>query len=40
MKWSEIRDQYPNRWVLVEAIAATSRDSRRDIDEMSVLADF
>jgi len=40
MNWSEIREQYPSRWVLVEAISATSRESKRDIEEMSVLAEF
>lgn len=39
MKWSQIRDKYPNRWVLVEALSAVSKNHRRLIEEMSVLLD-
>ncbi len=40
MKWSEIRDQYPERWVLVEALKAESSNNKRTIYEMSVISDF
>jgi hypothetical protein len=40
MKWSEVREQFPDCWVLVEAISAVSRDSKRTIEEMSVLDNF
>jgi len=40
MKWSEIREQYPERWVLVEALIAESSNNIRNIYEMSVISDF
>lgn len=40
MKWSEVREQYPERWVLVEALIAESSNNIRNIYEMSVISDF
>jgi len=40
MKWCEIRGQYPERWVLVEALKAESFNNKRNIYEMSVISDF
>ncbi|TMV50676.1 hypothetical protein FE783_08255 [Paenibacillus mesophilus] len=40
MKWSTVRDHYPDKWVLVEAIDATSVNNHRIINEMSVMSDF
>ncbi|MBB6638295.1 hypothetical protein [Cohnella thailandensis] len=40
MKWSTVREHYPEKWVLVEAIEASSLNSRRIIEEMSVMSDF
>jgi hypothetical protein len=40
MKWSTIREHYPEKWVLVEAIDATSVNSHRVIEEMSVMSEF
>lgn len=40
MKWSEVREHYPTRWVLVEAIVASSQKNKRTIDEMSVISDY
>ncbi|WP_202077936.1 hypothetical protein [Caldalkalibacillus salinus] len=40
MKWEEIRNQYPDSWVLVEALKAESKDNRREIEEMSVISEF
>lgn len=40
MKWSEVREQYPERWGLVEAIEASSHDNKRNIKEMSVISDY
>lgn len=40
MKWQEVREQYPNRWVLVEALKAESMDDKRFIKEMAVISDF
>lgn len=40
MKWSEARAQFPNRWVLVEAISAHSSNNIRKIEELSVINDY
>lgn len=40
MNWPNVRDKYPDRWVLVEAIKAKSLNRKRHIDEMSVLLDY
>jgi hypothetical protein len=40
VKWSNIRDTYPNRWVLVEALATHSNNHKRTIEEMSVVSEY
>lgn len=40
MKWSEVRDQYPDQIVLVEALKTSSQNKMRNIEEMSILSDF
>ena len=40
MNWPIIREKYPDRWVLVEAIKANSKNRKRHIDEMAVLFDY
>lgn len=40
MKWEQVREQYPEQWVLVEAISANSKDSIRYLDELSVISNF
>lgn len=40
MKWSNIRDIYPNCWVLVEALATHSNNHKRTIEEMSVVSEY
>lgn len=38
MKWPEIRQAYPNTWLIVEAIEAhTTADSRRVLDRLAVI---
>ncbi|WP_254698607.1 hypothetical protein [Parageobacillus sp. VR-IP] len=37
MKWSERRKQYPNQFVLVEAVSAYSQNDKRIIEEMTVI---
>ena len=37
MNWQEIREHYPHRWLLVEAVQAHSSEGRRILDEMAVL---
>lgn len=38
MTWSEIRDQFPNSWLLVEAIEAHSANGHRIVTSMSVIS--
>ncbi|MBM7573609.1 hypothetical protein [Aquibacillus albus] len=40
MKWSEVRQHFPNRCVLVEALQSKTVDNERVIEEMSVIDDF
>ncbi len=40
MKWSEVRQHFPERCVLVEAIKSETRGNERIIEEMSVIDDF
>lgn len=40
MKWSEVRQQFPNRCVLIESLKAKSVHNERIIEEMSVVDDF
>ncbi|WP_407984340.1 hypothetical protein [Priestia abyssalis] len=37
LKWTEIRKRYPDKFVLVEAVSAYSKENKRIIEEMSVL---
>ncbi|MGE0085528.1 MAG: hypothetical protein AB7S75_14040 [Desulfococcaceae bacterium] len=38
MQWSEIRNSYPNQWVVIEAInARTTPDNLRKPDDMAVI---
>lgn len=40
MKWSEIRTQYPRRWLLVEALKARTRADQRILTQLAVLGTF
>ena len=40
MKWEEIRHQYHQQWLLVEAIEARSEAENRILDDLSVLDTF
>ncbi len=40
MTWLEIRDQYPNTWLLLEAITAHSENNQRILEELSVISRF
>ena len=40
MKWEDIRQKYPSRWLLVEATAAHSEDQFRVLDELEVIEVF
>ncbi len=40
MKWQEIRELVPHRWVVVEAIDAFTEGSRRIVDELVLIRAF
>ncbi len=40
MKWSEVRQHFPERCVLVEALKSETIGNKRIIEEMSVIDDF
>jgi hypothetical protein len=40
MNWEKIRENYPNQWVLVEAIEAHSVLGKRILDQLAVLNTF
>lgn len=40
MKWEQVREQYPEQWVLVEVISAYSKNSIRYIEEVAVISSF
>jgi hypothetical protein len=40
VKWEQVRELYPEQWVLVEAISAYSENSIRYLEELSVISNF
>jgi hypothetical protein len=40
MEWTIIREQYPERWVLVEALQVTNLNDNRIINDMFVISDY
>ncbi len=40
MKWSEVRDKNPDKWVLFEALEAHSENGKREVDDISILNTF
>lgn len=40
MKWLEARENYPNKWLLFEAIEVYSKDGQRIVEELSVINIF
>ncbi len=40
MKWAEIRDRYPQQWLLLEAIQVHSEASKRVLEQLSVVSSF
>jgi len=40
MQWQDIRDHYPQQWVLVEAIQAHSVANQRIIEQLAVVSNF
>lgn len=40
MEWGLVREQYPDKLVLVEALTTSSKDSIRTVEEMSIISTF
>jgi hypothetical protein len=40
VKWTEIRNHYPDTFVLVEAVSAYSKENKRIIEEMSFIEEY
>jgi hypothetical protein len=40
MTWQEIREQFPNKWVLVEALNAHSEQGKRIVETMQFFDHF
>ncbi len=40
MKWQEIRENYPQQWLLVEALKAYSKGNKRILQELAVVDTF
>ncbi len=37
MKWSQVRQAYPDQWLVIEALAAHSEGKQRILDRIAVL---
>ena len=40
MEWNEIRQTYPHRWLLVEALEAHSQSGKRILEDLAVVDTF
>ncbi len=40
MQWQEVRDHYPQQWVLIEAIQAHSEENKRIVEQVTVVSVF
>jgi len=40
MTWDDIREQHPDRWVVIEATSAHTDEANRVLDEIVLLATF
>ncbi len=37
MRWTDIREQYPDKWLIIEALEAHTEDDRRKLDQVAVV---
>ena len=37
MNWQDVRDRYPQQWLLIEAIRAHTEDNKRILDQIAVI---
>ena len=40
MQWQNVRQHYPNQWLLIEASNATSQGNKRIVNQLAVLGTF
>jgi hypothetical protein len=40
MQWQEIRNHYPQQWILLEAIKAYSEANKRILEQLAVVSTF
>ncbi|MGL5692889.1 MAG: hypothetical protein ACRCXA_02340 [Peptostreptococcaceae bacterium] len=40
MKWTDVKKEYPNKWVLIKAINARTENGLRLVEELEVLNSF
>ncbi len=40
MQWKQIREKYPNKWILVEAIKAHTESNKRIIEQLTVIDSY
>lgn len=40
MRWPDVRDAYPNRWLVIEALEAHSNEGQRVLDRIAVIEIF
>lgn len=40
MKWQDVRQQYPDQWLLLEAFNPITTEQAWLVDELSVIADY
>jgi len=40
MNWEQVRQEYPNQWLLIEATAAHTENSTRVVEEIVVISSF
>ena len=40
MLWEEVKKNYPNQWVIIEAIEAQTKENKRIIGQMTVVNTF
>lgn len=40
MKWTDVRNKYPNKWILIKVIEAKSENGLRIVENLEVLNTF
>ncbi len=40
MQWQDIREHYPNQWLLIEAVNARTEEDRRIVENVAIVEKF